>query len=162
MGVLCNIVNGSARQLDAGTITFALHLRIAALNATCWWEWVESESDCSDGGSRVGLTCPVAKALGIVLTERQFPVLPATSCGCNPKSGVRFGINIPQRSDPVATRITSDIMRELLSTKDRNTHITHKEGNGVHIEYTDNKQIQDQWWNTELDLHSLSMYVNVA
>ena len=61
MGVLCNIANGSAKQLDAGTVTFALHLQLASLRSSAWWEWVESESSCSDGGSRVGITCPVAK-----------------------------------------------------------------------------------------------------
>ena len=90
MGVLCNIVNGSSRQLDAGTMTFALHLRLAALNTTCWWEWVESEANCSDGGSRVGLTCPVAKALGIVLTEKQFPELPINFMHLHPNEWYAF------------------------------------------------------------------------
>ena len=69
MGVLCNIANGAARELDAGTVAFAIHLRLAALKASIWWEWVESESNCSDGGSRVGVTCPLAKKLGITLKE---------------------------------------------------------------------------------------------
>ena len=76
MGALCNIVNGSSRELDAGTLTFAMHLRLAQLNATCWWEWVASESNCSDGGSREGITCPMSRKLGITLVSKQFPVLP--------------------------------------------------------------------------------------
>ena len=35
MGVLCNIMNGAAKELDAGTVTFALHLRLAELKASC-------------------------------------------------------------------------------------------------------------------------------
>ena len=65
MGVLCNIVNGSSRAGDAGTLVFALHLQMARLNSCIWWEWVESESNCSDGGSRVGVCCPLARQLGI-------------------------------------------------------------------------------------------------
>ena len=76
MGVLCNIVNGASRELDAGTLTFAMHLRLVNLNATCWWEWVASESNCSDGGSREGVTCPMARKLGISLVRKQFPDLP--------------------------------------------------------------------------------------
>ena len=68
----------------------ALNLRLAALRSTCWWEWVESESNCSDGGSRVGLACPVAKALGIVLTEKQFPDLPDNFMRLQPNEWLAF------------------------------------------------------------------------
>jgi hypothetical protein len=90
MGVLCNIVNGSSRALDAGTLVFALHLRLARLNTTCWWEWVESESNCSDGGSRVGVCCPLAKSLGIELVELTFPDLPADFLRLNPRAWESF------------------------------------------------------------------------
>ena len=90
MGVLCNIVNGSAKQLDAGTVTFALHLQLAALRSSAWWEWVESESNCSDGGSRVGVTCPVAKSLGITLKEIQFPAIPNHFMRMTPLEWARF------------------------------------------------------------------------
>lgn len=33
MGVLCSIVNCSAREFKAGAVTFVLHLRLAALKA---------------------------------------------------------------------------------------------------------------------------------
>ena len=72
MGVFCKIVNGSSRALDAGTSVFALHLRLASLNMTCWWEWVASESSCSNGGSRVGVCCPLARELGIPLASFSF------------------------------------------------------------------------------------------
>ena len=60
MGVLCNIVNGSSRALDAGTLVFALHLRLARLNTTCWWEWVESESNCSGRQKQSGRVLPIS------------------------------------------------------------------------------------------------------
>ena len=90
MGVLCNIVNGSARQLDAGTVTFALHLQLASLRSSVWWEWVESESNCSDGGSREGISCPIAKELGITLKEVDFPDIPAHFMRMTPLEWSKF------------------------------------------------------------------------
>ena len=90
MGVLCNIVNGASRQLDAGTVTFALHLRLASLRSSAWWEWVESESNCSDGGSREGVTCPVAKSLGITLREVDFPAIPLDFMRMVPSNWTKF------------------------------------------------------------------------
>ena len=85
MRVLCNLVNGSSRELDAGTLSFAMHLRLAALNTSCWWEWVASESNCSDGGSREGITCPMAQSLGIPLVARHFPPFPNDFMKMKPK-----------------------------------------------------------------------------
>ena len=90
MGILCNVVNGSARQLDAGTVTFALHLQLASLRSSVWWEWVESESNCSDGGSREGITCPIAKELGITLKEVDFPDIPAHFMRMTPLEWSKF------------------------------------------------------------------------
>ena len=90
MGVLCNIVNGAAKQIDAGALTWALCLRLARLNTSMWWEWVESASNCSDGGSRVGISCPVAKSLGIQLKEVPFPVLPENFMYASPEQWEHF------------------------------------------------------------------------
>ena len=90
MGVLCNLVNGSARQIDAGTVTFALHLQLATLRSSVWWEWVESESNCSDGGSRDGITCPLAKELGIPLREIKFPDIPTHFMRMSPLEWAKF------------------------------------------------------------------------
>ena len=84
MGVLCNIVNGAASELDAGTLVFALHLRMTMLNTSCWWDWVESEFNCSDGGSRVGVCCPLAKMLNIELVEIPFPNFPTNFLNLGP------------------------------------------------------------------------------
>ena len=90
MGVLCNIVNGSSRAFDAGTLVFALHLQLARLNSTIWWEWVESDSNCSDGGSRVGICCPLAEHLGIQMVERQFQELPHDFLRLSPRGWEQF------------------------------------------------------------------------
>lgn len=39
-------------------------------------EWVESEYNCSDAGSREGVTWPLAHSLGVELWEVQFPNIP--------------------------------------------------------------------------------------
>ena len=93
MGVLCNIVNGASRAFDAGTLVFALHLQLAKLNATVWWEWVESESNCSDGGSRVGTCCPLASMLGIPLVDSAFPGFPADFWTMSPRDWEQFWLD---------------------------------------------------------------------
>ena len=93
MVVKCNIVNGASKQLDAGSLTFALHLRLASLNTACWWEWIASESNCSDGGSRVGVgtvECPMAKSLGIILEHIEFPRLPRNFMWMRPCEWAEF------------------------------------------------------------------------
>ena len=93
MGVLCNIVNGASRAEDADTLIFALHLRMAKLRVRGWWEWVESESNCSDGGSRVGITCPLAKQLGIPLVEVPFPFIPPNFEFLDPEEWERWWVD---------------------------------------------------------------------
>ena len=41
---------------------------MAKLKAFTWFEYVASASNCSDGGSRDGVHCKLAKKLGIELT----------------------------------------------------------------------------------------------
>jgi hypothetical protein len=76
MGVLCGLVNGASRQLDASSLIFALHLRMANMRSSVWWDYVNTHSNVADGGSRVGVSCEVAKSLGIKLKAIPFPALP--------------------------------------------------------------------------------------
>jgi hypothetical protein len=55
-----------------GTLVFALHLQLAPLNSTIWWEGVESEPDCFDGGGRVGICGPLPRQLSIQLRNAHF------------------------------------------------------------------------------------------
>ena len=76
MAVQCSLITGSSRAPDVAVITAATHIALARLGISVWFEYVASKSNCSDGGSRVGVSCPIAKALGVKLTRVQFPDLP--------------------------------------------------------------------------------------
>ena len=65
-------VNGAARQIDTGAFTTALQRRITKLRTDVWWEYVPSQSNLSDGGSRVGTACDMAAQAKIPLIEVQF------------------------------------------------------------------------------------------
>ena len=76
MAVLSCLILGRSRELDLGALTFGIHLRCFHLGTAPWWEYVRSGANVSDGGSRVGVTDPVAAALGIRLRPVSFPALP--------------------------------------------------------------------------------------
>ena len=78
MGVIYNIVNGASRSRDLGTVTHLLHCKLVELSVYPWWEYVESWSNCADGGTRAGLSDPVARSLGITLREVPALTLPAS------------------------------------------------------------------------------------
>ena len=85
IGVIHNIVNGAARARDATSFSAALQHQIAAIATTSWWEYVESESNLSDGGSRDGCSCPLAKAAGIKLFQVELPPLSPNFPVCDPR-----------------------------------------------------------------------------
>ena len=76
IGVIHMIVNGTAKEPDLGSLTLALHLRMAELRSTCWWEYVPSLSNISDGGSRAGVSCAMASAARIPLVQVPFMLPP--------------------------------------------------------------------------------------
>ena len=77
MSVIHILVNGKAAALDLSNAALAVHRRQTQLSAQFWWEYVNTKSNCSDGGSRDGVTCAMARALGIPLRHIAFPALPA-------------------------------------------------------------------------------------
>ena len=68
LGVVSCLVKGRSRVLDMGCIILAFELRLVSLRSTCWIEHVNSHANCSDGGTRIGVSCPVAAKLGVALT----------------------------------------------------------------------------------------------
>ena len=84
VGVIHTIVNGASSQVDLGALTHGLHFRLAQLRASVWWEYVPSPSNIADGGSRVGIGCPLAKIAGISLSEVSCAVLPLGFPFCRP------------------------------------------------------------------------------
>ena len=65
MGVLHSIVNGTSKSRDKGSLVHCLVLRALEIQVQLWIEHVQSASNVTDGGSRVGITCEVAASLGI-------------------------------------------------------------------------------------------------
>ena len=78
MSVIHISVNGAARQIDTGAFTLALHRRLARLSVEVWWEYVPSQSNISDGGSRVGTACDLAAEARIPLSPVEF-IMPPNS-----------------------------------------------------------------------------------
>ena len=76
IGVVYNLVNGSARSPDLASLTFAIHLLWQRLEVEPWLEHVQNWSNPADGGSRIGVQDPVAAKLGVHLSQVQMPELP--------------------------------------------------------------------------------------
>jgi len=76
MAVQCSLCLGRSKARDIDALCQAIQLKSTELRLSTWWEYVQSQSNCSDGGSRVGVTCRLARKLGIVLQQRPFPTLP--------------------------------------------------------------------------------------
>ena len=76
MSALSMLVSGSARADDLSALALHTHFGLALARARAWWEYVESESNPSDGGSRVGVVDKVATALGVELHVVSLPPLP--------------------------------------------------------------------------------------
>ena len=79
--VLSGLVKGSAREeyLDIGFS--AIHLTLAAMHVRAWFEYIESNSNWSDGASRHLLDDPFARSAGFRLAEGQVPLWPWTLTG---------------------------------------------------------------------------------
>ena len=69
LGVLSAFCNGASSIADFDCVVHAVLLRCAHLRLSVWWEHVDSAANCSDGGSREGVTCAVAHGLGVKLRE---------------------------------------------------------------------------------------------
>ena len=77
LGVRSAVVSGRCAVLDMNSAVGGFHLLLARLRITAWWEHVDSKANPTDGGSRLGVACPIAKRLGFRLEERAFPRWPA-------------------------------------------------------------------------------------
>ena len=67
LAALSGFVKGYSTACDLSTLYLSTSCRGATLRTNIWYEWVPSASNPADGGSRVGLGCPLAHALGIPL-----------------------------------------------------------------------------------------------
>ena len=76
MGVIHAIVNGVCKARDVSAFVLALQHKIVSLKCSVWWEYVASASNLADGGSRDGISCAMAKSLGIPLRNVDCPLPP--------------------------------------------------------------------------------------
>ncbi len=77
MAVQCSMSLGHCKAPDIDCLCQAVQIQLFKLGIRVWWEYVPTQSNCSDGGSRVGTVCKMAEQLGVKLTARHFPKLPS-------------------------------------------------------------------------------------
>jgi len=87
---MCSLVKGNSKKSDLSAVANAVHVELVERDCRPWFDYVESASNAADGGSRVGLVDPVAKALGIPLVQCRLPRLPATFPYCSPSEWTRW------------------------------------------------------------------------
>ena len=56
------VIRGSSKAEDVQDIVETSAMMCVSLGARVWYEWIDRSSNGSDGLSRVGLACPVARA----------------------------------------------------------------------------------------------------
>jgi hypothetical protein len=90
MSALSGFVSGSSSAADLGTLMFGTHLCLAMRSIRAWWEYVPSASNIADGGSRTGVSDPVAAAAGITLRQEVFPISLKDMVFASPAAWSRF------------------------------------------------------------------------
>ena len=73
MTAICALVKGNSKAWDLANVSMVYHAVLTSARANTWFEWVPTASNPADGGSRVGVSCSVARALDIPLTIVPFP-----------------------------------------------------------------------------------------
>lgn len=70
---VASLIRGSSQQPDVHTICQFSQVMLHTLGTRVWWEWINSESNPSDGLSRLGLSDPWSADQGWLLAEYEFP-----------------------------------------------------------------------------------------
>ena len=94
MAVVHVLANGTAHGADIANNAAAVHHTLANYAATAWWEYVNTKSNIADGGSRVGTSCPDARALGIHLRKIPCPIPPPFSPFARPHHWRVFSLRL--------------------------------------------------------------------
>ena len=66
---LCSIVCGASRRTDLASVACGIQVGMDEFRVKGWYDYVESASNITDGGSRIGTTCPLAANYGVPLVE---------------------------------------------------------------------------------------------
>ena len=72
---LAAAIKGGCRETDVHAIAYAAATLRTKLSFRCWFEWVDSDSNPSDGLSRVGLQCDFIASQGWSAEEFVLPAL---------------------------------------------------------------------------------------
>ena len=70
---LSSLIRGTSTQDDVHELVQGVHLTLHQLSCRCWWEWVDTESNVSDGLSRGGVLDPWTMSQQWDLHELPFP-----------------------------------------------------------------------------------------
>ena len=73
------LIRGASREEDVSTIAELTHLHLLRLSTRVWFEWIDSESNPSDGLSRLGLACPLFGAQARTAAQPDWRDLSAKS-----------------------------------------------------------------------------------
>jgi hypothetical protein len=76
MSSMCALVTGSCRAEDLASVATSMHVGLMQHRCWAWLEYVESDSNIADGGSRVSVTCPDAAKAGFPMEQYPFLGLP--------------------------------------------------------------------------------------
>ena len=68
-----SLIRGSSRQVDVAGIVQCTHLLLAKAGSRCWFEWIDSKSNPSDGLSRDGISDTWTSTQGWELKEVKVP-----------------------------------------------------------------------------------------
>ena len=69
---LCSIVSGASKRADLAGVACGIQVGMDEFKIKGWYDYVESGSNFTDGGSRIGLGGPLANKYGEPLAEMAF------------------------------------------------------------------------------------------
>ena len=73
LGGLSAAVSGRSAVVDMNPMIGGLCLLVASLGATACFEHVDARANATDGGSRVGVNCAIAKNMGVGMACMDLP-----------------------------------------------------------------------------------------
>ena len=98
MSGLCAMVKGGSTRSDLAGLANGMAVGLVEKDCRAWMDFVESESNSSDGGSRVGITDSLAKDLGVQLIQLELPPLPKGFPYCKPSVWTSWWARIEEDS----------------------------------------------------------------
>jgi len=76
IGVIANLVKGSTGRHNLAVLLTIILVILASLDTRVWFEYVDTDSNPSDGLSRYGLADPLSQRMGWVPVQSKQPTWP--------------------------------------------------------------------------------------